>query len=208
VSQGILKIKRNEYAMASLDYTTTTLSIEAKPYAYTFRPSCTALLLIDMQHDFLHPVGFGESCGADLKMVQACIEPARKLLGACRASGLTIFHTREGHRQDMSDCPSSKITQQAEAFGMERKPRIGEKGPMRKTPIKGEYGHDFVDELQPVPGEIVIDKPGKGAFWDTELMHKFKAHGITHLLVAGITTKGSVSTTFREASDRGFHCCT
>lgn len=193
--------------MASLDYT-TTLSVEAKPYAYTFRPLRTALLLIDMQHDFLRPVDFGESCGADLKMVQACIEPARKLLEACRASGLAIFHTREGHRPDMSGYPSSKITQQAEALGMERKPWIGEEGPMRKMPIRGEYGHDFVDELQPIPGEIVIDKPGKGAFWDTELMHKFKAHAITHLLVAGITTEGSVSTTLREASDRGFHCCT
>ncbi|PKS13151.1 hypothetical protein jhhlp_000493 [Lomentospora prolificans] len=186
---------------------TTSVSIDAKPYAFTFAPSRTALVLIDMQRDFLLPGGFGEFQGSDLSMVQACVEPTRKLLEACRAAGLTIFHTREGHRPDMADCPSSKITRQAETPGTERTPQIGEKCSMGRLLIRGEYGHDLIDDLQPIPGEMVIDKPGKGAFWDTDLMHRLKAHGITHLVLGGVTTECCVSTTFREANDRGFECC-
>jgi nicotinamidase-related amidase len=108
----------------------------------------------------------------------------------------------------MSDCPSSKYTRQAETPGTDRKPQIGDKGRMGRLLIRGECGHDFVDELQPIPGEEVIDKPGKGAFWETDLMHKLKARGITHLLITGVTTECCVATTFREANDRGFECCT
>lgn len=185
----------------------TVMSMDAKPYAFSFVPSKTALLLIDMQRDFLLPGGFGEFQGSDLSMVQSCIAPTAQLLSACRAADLAIFHTREGHKPDMSDCPSSKVNRQAETPGVLRVPQIGEQGKMGRLLVRGEYGHDLVDELQAVPGEVVIDKPGKGAFWDTDLMHKLKAHGITHLLLAGVTTECCVSTTLREANDRGFECC-
>ena len=182
-------------------------SMEAKPYAFSFDPSKTALLLIDMQRDFLLPGGFGEFQGSDLSMVQSSIAPTAQLLSACRAAGLAIFHTREGHDPDMSDCPSSKITRQAAAPDAARTPQIGEVGKMGRLLVRGQYGHDLIEELQALPGEVVIDKPGKGAFWDTELMHKLKAHGITHLFLGGVTTECCVSTTLREANDRGFECC-
>jgi len=184
-----------------------TVTVDAKPYAYSFSPARTALVIIDMQRDFLLPGGFGEQQGSNLTAVEAAIEPTRRLLDACRAARLAIFHTREGQQPDMSDCPSSKITRQAAMPGTETKLQIGERGKMGRLLIRGEYGHDFVDELQPLPGEVVIDKPGKGAFWDTQLMHKLKGFGITHLFLAGVTTECCVSTTFREANDRGFECC-
>jgi nicotinamidase-related amidase len=183
------------------------LTIEAKPYAYSFPRNRTALLIIDMQRDFLLPGGFGEIQGGDLKAVQAAIEPTGKLLEACRAAGLTVFHTREGQKPDMSDCPSSKTVRQSAAPGSQHKQVIGDKGKMGRLLIRGEFGHDFVDELKPRPGEVVVDKPGKGAFWDTQIMHQLKAYGITHLLISGVTTECCVSTSFREANDRGFECC-
>ena len=185
-----------------------TLTIEAKPYAYSFPRFRTALLIIDMQRDFLLEDGFGEIQGGNLTAVQASIEPTRKLLEASRAAGLAIFHTREGHLPDMSDCPSSKVVRQAAApDNSQNMLVIGDKGKMGRLLVRGEYGHDIVDELKPVPGEVVIDKAGKGAFWNTVLMHKLKARGITHLILAGVTTECCVTTTFREANDRGFECC-
>ena len=184
-----------------------TFTADAKPYAYEFPLAGTALLLIDMQRDFLLPGGFGEIQGADLTAVQAAIEPTRKLLEACRAAGLAIFHTREGQMPDMSDCPSSKTHRPAVAPGTQYTAGIGDKGKMGRMLIRGEYGHDFVDELRAAPGEVVIDKPGKGAFWQTELHYRLKARGITHLIICGVTTECCVTTTLREANDRGFQCC-
>jgi nicotinamidase-related amidase len=191
-----------------MEVVSDTLTIEAKPYAYSFPRSHTALLIIDMQRDFLLADGFGEIQGGNLSAVQASIEPTRKLLEACRAAGLAIFHTREGHLPDMSDCPSSKVIRQAAApENTQHTLVIGERGKMGRLLVRGEHGHDIVDELKPIPGEVVIDKAGKGAFWNTVLMHKLKAHGITHLILAGVTTECCVTTTFREANDRGFECC-
>lgn len=182
--------------------------VDARPYSYSFPAARTALLMIDMQRDFLLPGGFADALGADLADVAASVEPARRLLAACRGAGMHVFHTREGHAPDLSDCPSSKLARQAEAPGGTVKKVIGDKGRMGRLLVRGEYGHDFVDELQPQPGEVVIDKPGKGAFWGTEIMRKLKAYGITHLLVGGVTTECCVTTSFREANDRGFECCT
>lgn len=161
-----------------------TLSVPAQPYAFSFPTKQTALLLIDMQRDFLLPSGFGDIQGGNLTAVQESIEPTRKLLELFRGAHMHVFHTREGHKPDLSDCPSSKLLRQA--AHPENKQHglvIGDKGKMGRLLIQGEYGHDFVDELQPIPGEVVIDKPGKGAFWNTRLMEKLKAKAITHLIV-------------------------
>lgn len=184
-----------------------SFSVDAKPYPYTFPRNGTALLVIDMQRDFLMLNGFGEIEGGDLTAVQAAIEPARRLLEACRAAGLAVFHTREGQKSDMSDCPASKTHRPAAAPLTQYVTGIGDRGKMGRMLIRGEYGHDFVDELKPRPGEVVIDKPGKGAFWQTDIMYKLKAHAITHLIICGVTTECCVATTFREANDRGFECC-
>jgi nicotinamidase-related amidase len=184
------------------------LTIEAKPYAFSFPPKQTALVVIDMQRDFLLPTGFGEIQGGNLEAVQASIAPTKKLLQICRAAGLTIFHTREGHKPDLSDCPSSKLIRQAAAPENKQHFKvIGDKGDMGRLLVRGEYGQDIVDELKPLPGEIVLDKPGKGSFAQTFFMHKLKAYGITHLIVSGVTTECCFSTTIREANDRGFECC-
>ncbi len=152
--------------------------------------------------------GFGQIQGGDLDAVQASIAPTKKLLGMCRALDLKIFHTREGHKPDLSDCPSSKLVRQVAAPGnAQHNLVIGEEGKMGRLLVRGEYGHDFVNELRPIPGEIVIDKPGKGSFWNTTILHKLKAHAITHLIVSGVTTECCFATSIREANDRGFECC-
>jgi allophanate hydrolase len=184
------------------------LSFDAKPYAFTFPPEHTALLVIDMQRDFLLAKGFGDIQGGNLEAVQASIAPTKRLLEACRAAGLTIFHTREGHQPDLSDCPSSKLVRQSAAPGnTQHKLVIGGKGELGRLLTRGEYGHDIVDELHPHPGEVVIDKPGKGSFWNTTVLHDLKARAITHLIVSGVTTECCFATTIREANDRGFECC-
>jgi len=185
-----------------------TVSIEAKPYPYSFPLRHTALLVIDMQRDFLFPKGFGDIQGGNLKDVQACIAPTKKLLDACRGVGLTIVHTREGHTPDLSDCPSSKLIRQSAApNNTQHNLSIGDKGELGRLLIRGEYGHDIIDELQPLPGEVVIDKPGKGSFWNTSILHKLKARAITHIIVSGVTTECCFATSIREANDRGFECC-
>lgn len=185
-----------------------TLSVPAQPYEFTFPTRHTALLLIDMQRDFLLESGFGDVQGGDLSMVQASIVPTIRLLDLFRGAGMQVFHTREGHTPDLSDCPSSKLIRQAAApMNKQHGLIIGDQGKMGRLLIQGEYGHDLVDELQPWPREEVIDKPGKGAFWNTRLMEKLKARAITHLVVAGVTTECCFATTIREANDRGFECC-
>jgi nicotinamidase-related amidase len=195
-------------AMSSCKDGTELLTFDAKPYAFSFLLEHTALLVIDMQRDFLLERGFGEIQGGNLEAVQASIAPTRKLLEVCRDAGMTVVHTREGHKPDMSDCPSSKLVRQAAApENTQHKLVIGEKGELGRLLVRGEYGHDIIDELRPLPGEVVIDKPGKGSFWNTTLLHKLKARAITHLIVCGVTTECCFATSIREANDRGFECC-
>jgi nicotinamidase-related amidase len=168
----------------------------------------TALLVIDMQRDFLLARGFGDIQGGNLKDVQASIAPTKKLLEACRGAGMTIVHTREGHTPDLSDCPSSKLIRQSAApENIQHTLVIGDKGELGRLLTRGEYGHDIITELQPLPGEVVIDKPGKGSFWNTNILHKLKARAITHIIVSGVTTECCFATSIREANDRGFECC-
>lgn len=185
-----------------------SITFDAKPYAFTFPVRHTALLVIDMQRDFILAGGFGDIQGGNLEAVQASVTPTNDLLNACRQAGLMIFHTREGQVPSLADCPSSKLIRQAAAPGNTQHLKvIGDKAEMGRLLVRGEYGHDIVDELQPLPSEVVIDKPGKGSFWNTSIMHKLKSHDITHLLVSGVTTECCFSTTIREANDRGFECC-
>jgi nicotinamidase-related amidase len=153
-----------------------------------------------MQRDFVLPGGFGESLGNDVSLLAPVIPPLRAMLAAARAAGMLIIHTREGHRADLSDCPPAK-----RARGLPSK-RIGDPGPMGRILIRGEYGHDIVDELAPAADELVIDKPGKGSFYATELGDVLAIEQIGSLIVAGVTTEVCVHTTVREANDRGFEC--
>src|SRR5476649_2752169 len=175
-------------------------TVHAEPYAFDLRPAECGLLIIDMQRDFLEPGGFGEMLGNDVSQLRRTIEPNKKLLAAWRAAGLLAMHTREGHRPDLSDLPpSKKIRGRAKTF-------IGTKGPMGRILVRGEAGHDIIPELYPVAGEPVIDKPGKGAFYQTDLHLVLQNHGIKTLIVCGVTTEVCVTTTVREANDRGFEC--
>ncbi len=162
--------------------------------------SSTALIIIDMQRDFLEPGGFGAMLGNDVSLLRSAIGPCQALLAAARAAGLLIIHTREGHRPDLSDAPPSKL---ARGGGPKR---IGDPGPMGRILIRGEPGHGIVPELAPAPREPVLDKPGKGAFYQTDLALILANAGIRTLLVAGVTTEVCVHTTVREANDRGFEC--
>src|ERR1700684_3492485 len=176
------------------------LEIAAEPYAFELKPDQCGLLIIDMQRDFLEPGGFGEMLGNDVSQLRGTIEPNRRLLAALRGAGLLAMHTREGHRPDLADMPPAKKIRGRSATC------IGDAGPMGRILVRGEPGHDIISELYPAPGEPVIDKPGKGAFWATDL-HAILAHrGIRQLVVTGVTTEVCVSTTVREANDRGFDC--
>lgn len=182
----------------------------ARPYTFRFRPETTALLVIDMQRDFLDIGGYGElQCANDeiFSSVRSIIPQTQKVLMAARKLGLHVLHTREGHRPDLSDLPASKRLRQKLAPSGHHILGIGDVGPMGRLLVRGEYGHEIIDELAPFPGELVVDKPGKGSFWDTTLHRALLARGITHLLIAGVTTECCVNATFREASDRGFECC-
>lgn len=184
------------------------LTVNAKPYPFVFPPRHTALLVIDMQRDFLLPNGFGEIQSGSLEAVQASIAPTKKLLDTFRRANLPIFHTREGHKPDLSDCPSNKLIRQKGFPGnIQHLKVIGDTGEMGRLLVRGEIGHDFVDELRAIPGEVVVDKPGRGAFFNTNLMDRLKAKAITHLIICGVTTECCFDTTFREANDRGFECC-
>jgi nicotinamidase-related amidase len=175
-------------------------SIAAEPEPITIDLGRTALLIIDMQRDFLEPGGFGETLGNDVSRLKAAVGPCRAVLDGARKAGLLVIHTREGHKPDLSDAPPAKLERGHPSM------RIGAPGPMGRILIRGEAGHDIIPELYPAPGEPVIDKPGKGAFYATELGSLLKARGIENLLVCGVTTEVCVNTTVREANDRGYRC--
>jgi nicotinamidase-related amidase len=174
--------------------------IEAEPYDFELAAPRAALLIIDMQRDFLEPGGFGDALGNDVSLLRQTIAPTRRLLDAARRTGLTVIHTREGHRPDLADLPPAKKARGRFATG------IGDAGPMGRILVRGEPGHDIIPELYPLPGEPVIDKPGKGAFHATDLDAILKNLGIAQLIVCGVTTEVCVNTSVREANDRGYDC--
>jgi nicotinamidase-related amidase len=174
--------------------------VQAEPYDFELSPARAALVIIDMQRDFLEPGGFGAMLGNDVGQLRRTIEPNRRLLAAWRAAeGLTI-HTREGHRPDLADLPPAKKIRGHATQA------IGDPGPMGRILVRGEAGHDIIPELMPLPGEPVIDKPGKGAFFATDLHAILQHRGIRQLIVTGVTTEVCVNTTVREANDRGYDC--
>lgn len=177
-----------------------TLTLQAEPGPLPFEVGRTALVIIDMQRDFLEPGGFGEALGNDVSLLQAAVGPCQAALAAARAAGMLVIHTREGHRPDLSDAPPAKIARGAPSK------RIGDPGPMGRILIRGEAGHDIVADLYPAPGEPVIDKPGKGAFHQTDLDQVLKNSDVDTLMVCGVTTEVCVHTTIREGNDRGYRC--
>jgi nicotinamidase-related amidase len=176
------------------------VEVAAQPYPYRFEPRATALIVIDMQRDFIEPGGFGAALGNDVSRLGAIVPTVRALLDWARARPITVLHTREGHRPDLADCPPAKQRRGDPAL------RIGAKGPMGRILVDGEPGNDIVPALAPAAGEAVIVKPGKGAFWATPLDEMLRARGITHLILAGVTTEVCVQSTMREANDRGYEC--
>ena len=182
------------------EQTPASVQIPAAPSEYHLIAGKTALIVIDMQRDFLLPGGFGESLGNDVDQLLKVVPPLAALIAAAREAGIMVIHTREGHRPDLSDCPPAKLNRGAPSQ------RIGDPGKYGRILIRGEYGHDIVDELAPIEGELVIDKPGKGAFYATALQDELTSAGITQLLVTGVTTEVCVHTTTREANDRGYEC--
>ncbi len=177
-----------------------TVTIGAEPAPIAIDPQKSAIVMIDMQRDFLEPGGFGETLGNNVSLLSAAIGPSKALLAGARRLGMLVIHTREGHRPDMADAPPAKVERG------EPSKRIGDSGPMGRILIRGERGHDIVDELAPVAGEPVIDKPGKGAFFATDLGAILTNRGIENLIVGGVTTEVCVHTTVREANDRGYRC--
>ncbi|WP_018260827.1 cysteine hydrolase family protein [Methylobacterium sp. WSM2598] len=174
--------------------------LDAEPAPLAVDRATTALVIIDMQRDFLEPGGFGETLGNDVGLLGAAIGPCRAVLAAAREAGLLVVHTREGHAPDLSDAPPAKVARGAPSA------RIGAPGPMGRILIRGEPGHAIIPELAPAPGEVVIDKPGKGAFYATALGEILAARRIATLLVCGVTTEVCVHTTVREGNDRGYRC--
>lgn len=174
-------------------------TIDAEPFPLDFDPATTALLIIDMQRDFVLPGGFGEKLGNDTSLLLAAVGPIGRVLDRAREIGMFVIHTREGHRPDLSDCPPAKLTRGGKTF-------IGEDGPMGRILVRGEKGHDIIEDLYPIDGEPVIDKPGKGSFYATDLEDILQNRGIKTLVVCGVTTEVCVHTTVREANDRGYRC--
>ena len=174
--------------------------IEAEPSTLVVELDHVALIIIDMQRDFLEPGGFGETLGNNVALLKAVVPPLRSVLEAARQTKMLVIHTREGHRPDLSDAPRHKVERGEPSM------RIGAPGPMGRILVRGEPGHDIIPELYPAPGEPVIDKPGKGAFYQTDLELMLKNREIDTLLVCGVTTEVCVNTTVREANDRGFRC--
>lgn len=175
-------------------------TIAARPYDYGFDPAHTAVVMIDMQRDFLEPGGFGAMLGNDVTPLRAIVPACARLLALARGHGMTVIHTQEAHDPQLADCPPSKRARGRLDCG------IGDAGPMGRVLVAGEPGAGFVPELLPQPGDIVLRKPGKGAFHATGLDALLHARGITHLLFGGVTTEVCVQTTMREANDRGYEC--
>jgi nicotinamidase-related amidase len=176
------------------------ISVPSRPYPYELDPAHTALVVIDMQRDFIERGGFGDSLGNDVARLEAIIPTTAALIGLFRKRGWLVIHTREAHKPDLSDCPPSKIRRGNPSL------HIGETGAMGRLLVAGEPGNQIVEALAPVAGEIVIDKPGKGMFWATGLHEQLQGLGITHLVFAGVTTEVCVQTSMREANDRGYEC--
>jgi nicotinamidase-related amidase len=176
------------------------ITIDARPGAFSFDPRRTALVMIDMQRDFIEPGGFGAALGNDVSQLAPVVPAAVELVAWARRAGLAIVHTKECHRPDLSDCPPAKRLRGGPSL------RIGDDGPMGRILVDGEPGADFVPQLAPQPGDIVIAKPGKGAFYATGLGEALAQRRITHLIFGGVTTEVCVQTTMREANDRGYEC--
>jgi biuret amidohydrolase len=174
--------------------------VRAEPYEFEFDPATVALVIIDMQRDFVYPGGFGEALGNNTALLLDAVAPTRKVLEAARKAGIYIIHTREGHRPDLADLWAAKKQRGR------LKTTIGDVGPMGRILVRGERGHDIIDELKPQSGEPVIDKPGKGAFYATDFNEVLRSRGIRQLIVCGVTTEVCVTTTVREANDRGYDC--
>jgi biuret amidohydrolase len=174
------------------------IEVEARPFSFRFEMARTALVIIDMQRDFIERGGFGETLGNDVTRVQAIVPATQRVLSAWRAAKGYVVHTRESHAPDLSDCPRAKRERGSPSL------RIGDVGPMGRILIRGEPGNQIIPELAPLPGELVIDKPGKGAFHSTSLHHELLRRGLTQLVFMGVTTEVCVQTSMREANDRGY----
>ncbi|OUM04142.1 cysteine hydrolase family protein [Variovorax sp. JS1663] len=176
------------------------MQIIANPFPFEFQLDRTALVIIDMQRDFIEPGGFGETLGNDVSLLQAIVPATQAVLQAWRRRGGLVIHTREAHRPDLADCPPAKRNRGTPAL------RIGDEGPMGRILIAGEPGNQIIEALAPIEGEIVIDKPGKGAFYATGLQSELRGRGIRSLVFMGVTTEVCVQTSMREANDRGYDC--
>jgi nicotinamidase-related amidase len=176
------------------------ITVDAQPGPFGFDPAHTALVMIDMQRDFIEPGGFGATLGNDVSLLAPVVPAAAELIAWCRAHGVWVIHTQECHRPDLSDCPPAKRLRGKPSL------RIGDPGPMGRILIHGEPGAGFVPELLPQDGDLVVAKPGKGAFYGTDLGEQLRARGITHLIFGGVTTEVCVQTSMREANDRGYEC--
>ncbi|MDB5939722.1 MAG: cysteine hydrolase [Polaromonas sp.] len=184
--------------MTALEVSAPMTTLAAEPFAFSFEPARTALVIIDMQRDFIEPGGFGETLGNDVSLLAAIVPACEAVLAAWRATGGLVVHTREAHRADLSDCPPAKRNRGSPSL------RIGDMGAMGRILIAGEPGNQIIAALAPVAGEIVIDKPGKGAFYATGLHEMLQQRGISHLIFMGVTTEVCVQTSMREANDRGY----